>query len=193
MPVKSHRGVWNVFHRGHQMRGRFKDGIGPSRRPVGRAKTIAAARARMLSDRNPMRNPATHRKALAKTLRLRVSKTEIKFGAWAKARGLPLKHTGGALMWIGRRNPDFRVIGKKKCVEVTQKECFAGGRKPRTLEGYALPTIRHYEGKGWKCLVVYVKDHRCALPTRLAETLTRFAASDWSGVWLYDRLIQCGA
>ena len=153
----------------------------------------AAARKRMLSERNPMRNPETHRKALAKTLATRQSKAEAKFQAWAVARGLPLVHTSAAVLWVGRRNPDFRVVGQHAVVEVTQKECFAGRRKIRTLESYALPTIRHYEKKGWRCLVIYLKDHRCAIPSLLAPAIESFVVSNWSAVWMYDRLILFGA
>lgn len=201
-PVKSHRGVWNHYVQNHQCRGRFKNGVGPARprkgcapgqkTSEGAARIAAAARKRMLSKANPMRNKETHRQALEKTLATRRSKIEVKFQAWAAARGLPLVWTSAASLWIGRRNPDFRVKGQRAVIEVTQKECFAGRRKIRTLESYALPTIRHYESKGWRCLVIYLKDHRSTIPGTLLPAIERFVESDWSAVWTYDQLSLYG-
>jgi hypothetical protein len=146
----------------------------------------------MDSDQNPMRNPETHRAALAKTLSRAMSKNEAHFLAWAAERCLPIKSTGDGSFWIGRRNPDARVIDQRKVIEVTQRECFIGERKPRTVEGYGLESLRHYEGKGWRCLVVFKKDHRCVIPPALEPVIRDFVSQDsnWSGVWYFDRLIR---
>jgi hypothetical protein len=139
-----------------------------------------------------MKNPATHRAAIAKTLdRSGPSKSEAHFAAWAAKRGLGLLSTGQAGMWIGRRNPDFRVLGQKKVIEVTLKECFTNQRRPRTVQEYGLSTVRHYTSKGWQVLVIWKRDHRCRIPDALEEVIRRFVSPElcWSGAWHYDRLL----
>lgn len=101
--------------------------------------------------------------------------------------------TGNATMWIGRRNPDFRV-GKRLCVEVTQHGVFNSCEPtPRTVDGYAIPTIRHYESKGWACLVVFLQSHRrkfitdglqAAVRSFIAEK--RSAIFDLGKFWFVD-------
>jgi hypothetical protein len=151
-----------------------------------------AARARMLSAANPMKNPAVHQAAMAKQLARTTSKNEAHFRDWALGLGLPVTHQGDGSLWVGRRNPDFRVTGQHKVIEVTQSACFNNGLRVRTIEGYANPTIAHYESKKWRCLVVFKRDHRCAIPSALARVTEDFASPDsnWSGVWHFDRLIR---
>lgn len=220
-PVSKYRGTWNVFLNHHQRgwkqpqecataaRKRMSAN-NPMRRPevalkvskstkgVARPKSekalkniSAAARRRMLSDQNPMRDPAIHKAAMAKVLARVTSKSELHFRDWAIENGLLLTHCGDGTLWVGRRNPDFRVPGQKKVIEITMKECFAGGKKVRTAQGYGLHSISHYKSKNWNCLVVFKKDHRCSIPTKLVTVLKDFLSpvSNWSGVWNYDRLI----
>lgn len=149
----------------------------------------AAARRRMLSDQNPMRNPEVHRKAASKWLAREVSKNELHFRDWAEERGLGLQHVSGHL-WLRNMTPDFRVPGQKKCLEVSQREVFVGKRIKRTAETYGLDRIRRMVATKWRCLVVFKRDHRGAIPEELADVIRDFASpeSSWSGVWDYDRL-----
>jgi hypothetical protein len=155
-----------------------------------------AARRRMLSSANPMKQPGAHQAAMAKVMsRSGPSKNEQHFMDWAAARALPMMFVGNGELWIGRRNPDFRVPGQHKLIEVTQRECFTNQRKPRSLEDYGTRTASHYVAKGWQVLVVWKKDHRCLIPEQLADVIRRFASqeSSWSGAWNYDRLISFDA
>jgi hypothetical protein len=79
-----------------------------------------AARKRMLSDKNPMKGTDGHRKAMEKIFAHKApSKNEIHFRDWCEQNQIQLEWTGNALLWIGRKNPDFRVPLQKKAVEVT--------------------------------------------------------------------------
>lgn len=144
----------------------------------------------MLSDLNPMRDPLKHQQVTARFLDRHTSKMESNFRQWASESGLPLEHSGSGTLWIGRHNPDFRVVGQKKVLELTQKECFVGFRKSRNIPSYAIPTIGHYEAKGWKCLVVFMKDR--ARPTEaLKAKILDFTSKGnrWSGVWNYGQFV----
>lgn len=163
-----------------------------NRSPEGTKAIADAARRRMLSANNPMKNAATHRAALIKAMsRSQPSKNEAHFMAWLQARGITLEFTGLGGLWVGRRNPDFRVPGQKKLIEVTQRECFTNQRKPRTVDEYGAQTARHYLSKGWQVLVIWKKDHRCLIPEPLADVIRRFVSPEslWTGAWHYDRLL----
>ena len=147
----------------------------------------------MLSDQNPMKNPVIAAKALAKTLRQKVSKFEADFRHWSESQNLPLAHTGAGVIWVARKCPDFRVKDQKKAVELTQNMVFIQnvGNSNRTLESYANPRISHYEKAKWRCLVVFMK-HSQTIPTELKSVIEDYASpeSNWSGVWHYDQLIR---
>lgn len=163
-----------------------------NRSPEGMKAIADAARKRMLSDANPMKNEATHRAALMKTMsRSEPSKNEVHFMRWLETRGTALEFTGLGGLWIGRRNPDFRVPGQKKLIEVTQRECFTNQRKARTVDHYGTQAVRHYLSKGWQVLVIWKKDHRCLIPEQLADVIRHFVSPEsiWSGAWHYDRLL----
>jgi hypothetical protein len=165
-------------------------GVPRPKSKAGRANIAAAARRRMLSDQNPMKDPETHRRAMAKILNRELSKNEIHFRDWAMTHGLPLEHVSGTV-WIGRATPDFRVTSQKKCVEVSQNAVFIGRLVRRTARTYGIERIRQMLAKGWRCLVVFKKCHRSTIPAALIPILLDFASpeSNWSGVWNYDRLL----
>lgn len=168
--------------------GQTRKGRPLKRSAIGIANISRAAKRRMLSDANPMKDAATARRVHAQNLsRETPSKNEQTFFEEATRRGIVLKATGAGTMWIARRNPDFRVPGQKKVIEVTQAECFVNRGVPRTPEGYAYPTIRHYQKHGWNCLVVYRK-HKCVDAERLWGVLAEFVkpTSQWRGVWLLN-------
>jgi len=158
----------------------------------GRKNIAAAARKRMLSDANPMKDLETHRKALRKTMsRQKPSKNEIRFMDWLEDVGIDLEFTGLGTLWLGRCNPDFRIPGQKKVIELTQPEVFVGRRIARTVENYGLPKIEHCLSKRWNCLVVFVKDRQRLTP-ELETTLRDFVStgSSWSGIWDLKELIR---
>lgn len=218
--VRPHRGTWNKYVAHHQPSGRMSmdarqrisarmTADNPMRRPdvaakvsasqKGRPRTkspeglrniAAAARKRMLSAANPMRDPLLRQQSVNAFLQRHPSKSELAFDAWTKGMNLPLVRVGDGSLWIGRRNPDFRIVGQKKVVELTQKEVFIGRRKARNWMNYGVPTIEHYRKKRWRCLVIFVKD-RVAFPPQLAKTIADFASpeSSWSAVWEFDGLM----
>lgn len=163
--------------------------------PEVRARLSEMARVRMKSDRNPMKDDVIRNDVLQRVLSRVRSKNEQHFEDWAKANGMELSAVGGGTFWIGRRNPDFRVPGQKKVIEVTQRTCFAGGQRVRTVETYGAPTISHYSSKGWSCLVIFKRDHRCIIPSSLIPVLNDYLSkeSNWSGIWNFDRLIRSSA
>lgn len=159
-----------------------KEGQTFKRSPAGAARVREAARRRMLGPGNPMKNPETARRVYESACsRTQKTKTE----QWAHEVCPELAFTGHAGMWIGRRNPDFRVPGQKKCVEVTQHGVFNSAAPiPRTVDGYAMATIRHYEAKGWKCLVVFLQSHRRKhLSNSLRKAVESFIAGEKSAIF----------
>lgn len=153
----------------------------------------AAARKRMLSDQNPMRQPGVAARIYAQTAAVKgPSRNEMEFGAQCQTLGIPLRYTGDGYMWIARRNPDFRIPGMQKVIEVTQEACFRGVMIDRSPDVYALPSIRHYETSGWRCLVVY-RYHRRRDSPLLWTAIRRFILEDWSGLWWRSALYQSSA
>lgn len=185
-PVTAHKHgaghFWSDYLPSHSMRGRE------------RAEHLKEeARQRMLV-RNPMFDPAVAKRA-ARTRGLAASPTklELRFSLWVKLHKLPISFRGTGKLWINRRNPDFRIVGQKKAIEITTVGIFNGGSvEQRDAAGYGLQAINHYSASGWQCLVVFChQDHRRKLPESLLPVVQDFASpgSNWSGVWNYDRLI----
>lgn len=148
----------------------------------------------MLSADNPMRNRAVYRAAMIRVLSRQKPKNEEHFEGWLRKQGIVLSVTADGSFWIGHRNPDYRVPGQRKVLELTQKECFIGERRKRTPEGYGVECITHYRNKGWECLVIFKRDHRCVIPSKLKDVLLEYMSpeSRWSGVWNFDELIPFG-
>ncbi len=157
-------------------------------------KIAEGARKRMLSDRNPMKNPDTVRRVLSQVLSHKTSAFEKNFRDWSQAQNLPLVHTGTGVMWIARRNPDFRVLDQKKAVELTQQMVFIPNKTKeemtRTIENYGVPTICHYQKRKWQCLVVFLRRSQ-TMTAQLRAVIENYSLPEsvWSGVWSYDRLI----
>jgi len=159
-------------------------------------KLADLSRKRMMGDGNPMRNPQVAMKVATKNLLARgTSKYEDAFWQWVIENNLPIEKTSTGEMWIGRRNPDFRVPNQKKCIELTQNMCFIGyERRIRTMDSYAIPSIQHYNSKGWNCLVIYGRSKQ-RFKMELAQVILDYASpeSNWSGVWNYKELIRSDA
>lgn len=171
---------------------RFPDGIQKSAEGV--AKIRAAARKRMRSSMNPMKDPEIARRVHSRCLhRSEKSKTEEWFESIAAAAKLPILFTGNGSCWIARRNPDFVAIGQKAAIEVTQDMVFNSVEAiPRTLGGYATKTIAHYLEHGWRCLVVFLPCHRGKAPRGLVETVRSFLESGGSLAWRCGESFQFG-
>ena len=152
-----------------------------------------AARKRMLSSANPMKDKEIAKRTLSKTLTQVSSKFELNFLELLRSNNMDIVHTGQGTLWIGRRNPDFRVKEQKKVIELTQGTVFtpALGNVVRTLDNYGLPTIKHYMTSGWECLVVFL-NRRHTVPPGLVDALTGYSLkeSSWSGIWDFDQLIR---
>lgn len=189
IPVRPHLWgagrFWANYLKNHQLRGR--------------TGVISAAARERISQRmrtnNPMRDPLVALKAnRARMLAQSPTKVELRFSRWSKDRAIPISFRGTGKLWIDRRNPDFRVIGQKKIIEVTTRGIFNGGTvEDRTPESYGAAAIKHYTKSGWACLVVFCpEDYRHRLPDTLLPVITDFCskASSWSGVWNFDRLIR---
>lgn len=148
-----------------------------------------------MRSRNPMSDPAVARRAYRTRAVIEgPSKIELRLSAFVKKRSLPVSYRGNGRLWINRRNPDFRVIGQKKILEVTTSGIFNGWEViQRSAADYGAASVVHYEKSGWRCLVVFChQDYRRALPEKLATAISAFASPDsaWSGVWDYETLLR---
>lgn len=163
-------------------------GMPINRSPEGTENIRAASRKRMLSERNPMKNPETAHAVATTVLQNRGrSKNEWAFEAFCRKNDIVLEFLGDGRCWIGRRNPDYTVPGQRKFIEVamenrTSMKPELYNRLGRTVDSYGWPTVEYYEGRRFRCLVVFRK-HKRHDPPLLAETLRDFIANDWSGVW----------
>lgn len=179
---------WANYVRTHQMRGR--QGV---HSPEGLLR-----QSERMKRNNPMHNPEVARRA-RRTRRLAESPTkiEIRFSEWAKLNKLSISFRGNGKLWVNRRNPDFRVVGQKKVIEIATGGIFNGGAvEPRSASDYGAQSVAHYLASGWKCLVVFChQDYRRKLPKTLLPVVIDFASpeSSWTGVWNYDRLIRSGS
>jgi len=151
-----------------------------------------AAVVQRMKTRNPMFDNDTKERSLSKTrLHLSASKLEQWFGRFCALHTVPVWYTGTGQFWVKARNPDFKVHGRKLIIEVTD----GYNRTPggRTLDGYAIPTIQHYEGHGFSCLVVMLPPHMrhrtAAMRADLKRSVDLFLATGWSQIWFWPRSI----
>jgi len=76
---------------------------------------------------------------------------------------LPINYVGNGKLWISAnnksRNPDFKVEGQKKVIEVTARgvrEFFSYGQT--TTDTYKSESIKFYDKAGYKCLILIFPD-----------------------------------
>lgn len=79
---------------------------------------------------------------------------EIKFMEFCKNNNLPVKFVGHGDFWVKGKNPDFKVIGEKKVIEVTNYGYL--GRD----ESWAGDIKKHYEDNNFKARVIFF-DKNC--------------------------------
>lgn len=181
-PVKVHRhgaaNFWADYLFGHQN--------------VGKSDIMSAEGKQRNSDRmkrdNPMRRPGVAARARrSKCLATSPSKQELRFAAFAISHNLPLRFVGDGNYWVRQKNPDFKVRGQLKIIEITTIGIFNGWWiEPRTRQNYAEPMIEYYQSGKHRCLVVFChQDNRRRLPSGLAGVVRDFSSkeSDWSGIW----------
>jgi hypothetical protein len=176
---------WNDFLQNHQMRGRTD-----CHSPESRARA-----AQRMRENNPMFDPEIAQRANTKRMLAELpSKVELRFSRWTKEHQLPISFRGNGLLWINRRNPDFRVLEQKKVIEITTSAVYDGMEKvDRTAANYGLNTVAHYTKSQWQCLVIFCPaDHRHRLPATLLPVVINYCLreSNWSGIWDYSELIR---
>lgn len=66
----------------------------------------------------------------------------------------PIRYVGNAKVWIGRKNPDFIVVGQKKVIEITDKTAIF-----RDFDKYKKERTAHFEEYGYKCLVLSIPEY----------------------------------
>src|SRR3990167_9517233 len=124
--------------------------------PEGRKRIGEIARARALGPDNPMRNPETMKRNLAKAL-AHPNQFEKRVSAFLSSHQFPFKFTGDASFWIGpclsggHRNPDF-VNSKKKLA------ILAHGRHWHQDPVKVEKELEDYRTMGWRCLVIWDND-----------------------------------
>lgn len=118
----------------------------------GRDRISVIAKKRAL-EHNPMKNPEIMKRAFAEFKKGKISSYENKFKIFIEKFSLPIEYTGLGTLWIGYppRNPDFRVIDKKKCIEV------ACSTYPfRNTNNYEQERKNIFKKYGWQCLVLFL-------------------------------------
>jgi len=103
-----------------------------------------------LSKNNGMKNPEVVEKVYSKRLkkgyRSNPEKLLIKL---FDDLNLPVRFVGDGSFWVSGKNPDFKVEGEKKVIEVTNYGYLNRDEK------WARERIKHFNNYGFKCLVVF--------------------------------------
>jgi hypothetical protein len=97
-------------------------------------------------------NPMKREEVVVKNWRShqhRPTNIEKKFIELIKIYSLPIEYVGNANLFIGRKNPDFKVINQNKVIEVTSD---AYGRN---TNDYGESSIDYYKNRGYDCLILW--------------------------------------
>lgn len=164
---------------------------GDPRTPEGIRNIRDAARRRMLSSANPMKDPETARKVHRQNL---AKATPTFTERWIMEMDPTLRWTGDGSLWIGNRNPDFEA-DPGRVIETCQKGFFNSGvMVQRTPEGYGIASIRHYRSHSRECLVVFLPSHRRKTEAvGASRAISWFKAAERSGVYSGGRLFEYDA
>ena len=115
---------------------------------------------------NPMKDIEVVKKAFA-TKKLRPTNTESWF--WDNVlKDLPVEYTGGGTFWVGRRNPDFKVIGEKKLIEVSDWGYLNRG------DQYIKDNEVHYNKYGFKVKTVLLTGRGLEYIKKLKKEISDF-------------------
>lgn len=116
-----------------------------------------------LSKNNAMKDPELVKRVYSKRLKKGYkSLPEIRLEEVFCKLNLPVRYVGDGSFWVRGKNPDFKVSGEKKVIEVTQY-----GYLKRD-ENWAAKRIAHFKRYGFKCLVIFY-DKRCDHMVGLTE------------------------
>lgn len=116
-----------------------------------------------LGDNNPMKNKETVRKN-AQSHNYKKSELEKLFEAFFALKKLPIKYIGNSELAIGNSDygykfPDFKVIGKRKVIEVYDTTFQYNGVFRNKLT-YENERKKHYKQFGYKCLFLTQNDFK---------------------------------
>lgn len=130
-------------------------------------RAIPSHREKMLGNRNPMKNPATVARQIAKRSDWRPSSIELRVQRLVEEAGLPFEL---CLMRVrvGRRHPDFVIPLTQKAVEVYDPTYMR-----REALGYADLVRQDYQEQGWEVLPLRVRP--AITDSEILEQLTKFA------------------
>ncbi len=66
-------------------------------------------------------------------------------------KNILIEYVGNNKLWIEGKNPDYKIIGKNKVIEITSS-CYN-----RTVENYDKKRIEHFEKNGYRCLCIWIE------------------------------------
>jgi MoaA/NifB/PqqE/SkfB family radical SAM enzyme len=119
-------------------------------------------RRKLYSDRMKENNPMFNEEIKMRAITSRSSspsKPELWFKALIEENNFPIVYVGDAKLWVtsnGKHiNPDFRIIGEKKVIEIYES-CFWR----RGDSGWAEQRKQLFTDIGWECLCLDVKDRK---------------------------------
>lgn len=102
-----------------------------------------------LSENNGMKNPEIVEKVYTKRMDGTISGPERMFTEYCEEHNLPVEFVGDGKFWVrtsdGSKNPDFRIPGTKKLIEVSDKQF----EYYRNWEEYKTERKRLFEEKGF--------------------------------------------
>jgi hypothetical protein len=122
-----------------------------------------------LSENNCMKRPEIMKKVQTKRLdKTTRSLPEKKAIELFEELNLPIKFVGDGSFWVDRKNPDFKVNGEKKVIEVTNY-----GYLGRTEE-WAENRKKHFEKNGLKCMILFYDKHCKNIINHTNQQITNF-------------------
>jgi hypothetical protein len=121
-----------------------------------------------LRENTSMERPEVVEKAFAKRLANGYkSGHELGFIDKIEELNLPVRFVGDGSFWVKGKNPDFKVEGEKKVIEVTQYNYLGRDEK------WAAERAKHFEDNGFKCLILFY-DRRGNLLFTSDDDIVRF-------------------
>jgi hypothetical protein len=84
---------------------------------------------------------------------------------------LPIRYVGDGTWWLAGVNPDFKVTGQRKVVEVFDPEW------PVRKDGWFEERKRYFRQRGYQCLIIPIRDWRRCSELAVRKLLTAFVAA----------------
>ena len=121
--------------------------------PFKSEKIREISRKRMLEN-NPMKNKEIVERVFSERLKKSwKSQPEIRFIETIEQLNLPVRYVGDGSFWVNGKNPDFKVEGEKKVIEITNYGYLGRDEK------WARERIEHFRKAGFACLIVFYDKH----------------------------------